>query len=163
MSSTKSILVTGCSADGIGAAIALVVAKRGHHVFATARNTAKIPEALSSLSNVTILSLDVGDPESIATAAKDVVDSGRGLDVLVNNAGGGYVRPILDIDIAEAQRLYDINLWGPLRMIQAFSELLISSRGRVVNVSSSGSFLNSPWMCRFDRPSVCGCLYSYSS
>lgn len=163
MSSTKSILVTGCSADGIGAAIALVLAKRGHYVFATARNTAKIPDALSSLSNATILSLDVGDPESIAAAAKAVVDSGRGLDVLVNNGGGGYVRPILDIDIAEAQRLYDINLWGPLRMIQAFSELLISSRGRIVNVSSSGSFLNSPWMCRFDRPSVCGCLYSYSS
>lgn len=160
MSSTKSILVTGCSADGIGAAIALVVAKRGHHVFATARNTAKIPEALSSLSNVTILSLDVGDPESIATAAKDVVDSGRGLDVLVNNAGGGYVRPILDIDIAEAQRLYDINLWGPLRMIQAFSELLISSRGRVVNVSSSGSFLNSPWMSTYASSKVALNTYS---
>ncbi|KAI8949841.1 hypothetical protein F4801DRAFT_603029 [Xylaria longipes] len=58
MSSTKSILITGCSAGGIGAAMALVLARHGHHVFVTARNTAKIPEALSSLENVTVLPLD---------------------------------------------------------------------------------------------------------
>lgn len=147
MSTTKSILITGCSADGIGAAMALVLAKRGHHVFATARDTSKIPESLRSLSNVTTMALDVADPSSIAASARAVADSGRGLQVLVNNAGGGYVRPVLDIDIAAAQRLFDINLWGPLRMIQAFAGLLISSRGRIVNVSSSAAVINSPWYC----------------
>ncbi|KAK2613348.1 hypothetical protein N8I77_000266 [Diaporthe amygdali] len=91
------------------------------------------------------MALDVADPSSIAAAARAVADSGRGLQVLVNNAGGGYVRPVLDIDIAAAQRLFDINLWGPLRMIQAFADLLISSRGRIVNVSSSAAVINSPW------------------
>ncbi|KAI1657539.1 oxidoreductase [Daldinia decipiens] len=52
--SAKSILVTGCSAGGIGAVIALNLAKSSHSVFATARNTSKIPEELSSLSNVTL-------------------------------------------------------------------------------------------------------------
>ncbi|KUI68649.1 NADPH-dependent 1-acyldihydroxyacetone phosphate reductase [Cytospora mali] len=149
MSPTKSILITGCSADGIGAAMALVLARRGHHVFATARNTAKVPEALSSLDNVTVLPLDVGDTASVAAAARAVADSGRGLHVLVNNAGGGYVQPVLDIDIAAAQRLHDVNLWGPLRTIQAFADLLIASRGRIVNVSSSASVLNSPWMSAY--------------
>ncbi|KAK7731533.1 hypothetical protein SLS53_008773 [Cytospora paraplurivora] len=145
MSPSKSILITGCSADGIGAAMALVLARRNHHIFATARNTAKIPQALTSLENVTVLPLDVGDTASVEQAARIVTDSGRGLDVLVNNAGSGYVRPVLDIDIAEAQRLHDVNLWGPLRTIQAFADLLIASRGRIVNVSSSASILNSPW------------------
>ncbi|KAI1117677.1 oxidoreductase [Nemania sp. NC0429] len=149
MSSTKSILVTGCSAGGIGAAIAAALANRGHHVFATARNTAKIPEALSILSNVTVLPLDVGDAASVAAAARAVADSGRGLNVLVNNAGVGYVRPVLDLDIATAQRLHDINLWGPLRTIQAFADLLIASRGRIVNVSSSASVIYSPWISAY--------------
>lgn len=149
MSSPKSILITGCSAGGIGAAIGLVLARRGHHVFATARDTVKIPETLSSLDNVTVLPLDVGNTTSVAIAAQAVADSGRGLHVLVNNAGVGYVRPVLDIDIAAAQRLHDINLWGPLRTIQAFADLLIASRGRIVNVSSSASVLNSPWICKF--------------
>lgn len=76
----------------------------------------------------------------------------RGLHVLVNNAGAGYVRPVLDIDIAVAQRTHDINLWGALRTIQAFVNLLIASRGRIVNVSSSASVVNSPWFCTFGPP-----------
>ena len=149
MPATKSILVTGCSAGGIGAALALVLAQRGHHVFATARNIDRAPDALKNLSNVTILPLDVADAASVTAAARAVTESGRGLDVLINNAGVGYVLPVLDIDINAAQRLFDVNFWGPLRMIQAFSDLLIASRGRIVNVSSSASVVNSPWVCKF--------------
>ncbi|KAH7311248.1 oxidoreductase, partial [Stachybotrys elegans] len=145
----KSILVTGCSADGIGASIAIILAQRGHHVFATARNTAKIPNALRNLSNVTVLSLDVADPASVAAAAAAVTDSGHGLDVLVNNAGIEYVQPVLDMDIAVAHRLMDTNLWGPVRTIQAFSNLLIAKRGRIVNISSSASVVNSPWVSAY--------------
>lgn len=154
---TKSVLVTGCSAGGIGAAIAHALAKRGHHVFATARTPFKIPETLRQLSNVTVLPLDVGDPASVAAASRAVTESGRGLDVLVNNAGVGYVRPVLDINIAAAQRLHDINLWGPLRTIQAFAELLIASRGRIVNVSSSAAVIYSPWICKFKCSAILTC------
>lgn len=91
----------------------------------------------------------VADTVSVAAAAQAVADSGRGLDVLVNNAGIEYVQPVLDVDIAAAQRLFDINLWGPWRTIQAFADLLIASRGRIVNVSSSASVINSPWVCKF--------------
>lgn len=52
---SKSVLVTGCSASGLGAAIATNVAKNGgHHVFATARDTSKIPDKFSNLKNVTV-------------------------------------------------------------------------------------------------------------
>lgn len=149
---SKSILVTGCSAEGIGAAIALVLAQHGHHVFATARNPSIIPQDLASLSTVTVLTLDVADPKSVTAAARAVADSGRGLDVLVNNAAVGYMRPALDVDIDEVKKALDINFVGPLRMVQAFSDLLIASRGRIVNVSSSASVISSPWICM--------CLYN---
>ena len=148
MKPTKTILVTGCSADGIGAAMALALARRGHHVFATARQPAKISETLRSLPNVTALPMDVADATSVAEAARAVADTGRGLDVLVNNAGIEYVQPVLDVDITAAQRMLDVNLWGPVRAIQAFADPLIASRGRIVNVSSTASVVNLPWVCK---------------
>ncbi|KAF7714214.1 Short-chain dehydrogenase/reductase (SDR) family protein [Penicillium ucsense] len=145
----KSVLVTGCSAGGIGAALAHALAKKGHHVFATARNTSKIPQELLDLSNVTIISLDVSSMPSVSAAARVVAKSGHGLDVLVNNAGAGYATPILDIDVEKAQQLYDTNVWGCVRTIQAFADLLIASRGRIVNVSSIGGTVHMPWISAY--------------
>lgn len=143
----KSILITGCSAGGIGGAVAIALAKQGHHIFATARNPSKIAAEVMALSNVTVLTLDVTSTASVRSAAKAVASSGRGLDVLVNNAGVGYVTPILDMDIEKAQKLFETNVWGCIRTVQAFQDLLISSRGRVVNVGTVASFVNVPWMC----------------
>jgi NAD(P)-dependent dehydrogenase (short-subunit alcohol dehydrogenase family) len=149
MSPCKSILITGCSAGGIGATTALVLAKRGHHIFATARTTSKIPEALSSLDNVTVIPLDVASTSSVAGAVAAVTASGRGLDILINNAGAGYAMPVLDIDIDRAKEAFEVNLWGPLRTIQAFADLLIEGRGRVVNISTCGALAKTPWIGRF--------------
>jgi len=144
----KTVLITGCSAGGIGGALALALAKQGHHIFATARNPSKIAAELTALSNVTVLTLDVTSQASVQSAAKAVTSSGRGLDVLVNNAGVGYVAPILDMDIEQVQKLYETNVWGCVRTVQAFQDLLIASRGRVVNLGTVASFVNMPWMCK---------------
>ncbi len=154
----KTILVTGCSAGGIGAAVARELATHGHHVYATARTVSKIPAELSELPNVTVLQLDVTSDESVRAAAKAVADSGasKGLDVLVNNAGQGYTMPLLDVDIAYAQQIHDINVWGVVRTIQSFADLLIASQGRVVNISSVGAVVNTPWIGRPDHPAPRG-------
>ncbi|KAJ7784296.1 hypothetical protein B0H16DRAFT_1491985 [Mycena metata] len=142
----KTILVTGCSAGGIGAAIAYALAKRGHSVFATARDTSKLPPELATHTNVTALQVDVTSVESVAEAAKAVTAAGKGLHALVNNAGVGYTMPLLDVDVDRAMNLYDTNVWGTLRTVQAFSDLLVASRGRVVNISSVGAVVNTPWI-----------------
>lgn len=144
---SKTVLITGCSADGIGAAIARSLVDRGHHVFMTARNTSKIPADLAKHASVTTLALDIKDRESIAAAAASVAASGRGLDVLVNNAGGGYAMPILDIDIDRAKDLYDLNVWAQIAVIQAFSAQLIARRGRIVNISTCAVPMHTPWIC----------------
>ncbi|EAW19007.1 SDR family oxidoreductase [Aspergillus fischeri NRRL 181] len=142
----KTILITGCSANSIGAALALSLAKRGHHIFATARSPAKIPSPLTTLSNVTLLQLDVTSPASVAAAVRAVQDHGHGLDVLVNNAGAGYTIPLLDADLEHAKQVYETNVWGVARMIQGFADLLVANRGRVVNLSSVGAVVNTPWI-----------------
>lgn len=140
----KTVLVTGCSSGGIGSAIAQALAQRGHHVFATARDTSKIPIELSCLSNVIVLQVDVVSEESISESVKAVAAATqelgcKGLDVLVNNAGIGYSVPVLDLDIDRAQALYNTNVWGPVRMVQSFSGLLIAKHGRVVMIGSAGA------------------------
>ncbi|PNP60184.1 hypothetical protein THARTR1_00208 [Trichoderma harzianum] len=112
MAKSQTILITGCSADGIGAVLALTLAKQHHRIFATARDTSKIPFELRSLPNVSVIALDVSSKESVAEAAKAVEEAGHCLDVLVNNAGFGYTMPILDVDIDKAQNLYNANVWG---------------------------------------------------
>jgi NAD(P)-dependent dehydrogenase (short-subunit alcohol dehydrogenase family) len=152
MPAAKTVLITGCSAHGIGAAIALSLARRGHRVFATARDPSKIPSELSELSVVTTLALDVTSASSVASAVAAVeaatgeAGGPGGLDVLVNNAGLGYTMPLLDVDLDRAESLFRTNLWGVLRMVQGFSDLLIARRGRVVNISSLGAFVNTPWI-----------------
>lgn len=151
-SKQKTVLVTGCSAGGIGAALAHAFAKRDHRVFATARDPSKIPETLASLAAVTTICLDVTSGASVAQSVRVVAEAtaeehgGEGLDVLVNNAGRGYTMPLLDADLEVAKQVYDTNVWGTVRAVQAFAPLLVKRGGRVVNVSSVGAVVNTPWI-----------------
>lgn len=146
-STRKTCLVTGCSGGGVGAAIAEAFRDGGYHVFATARSPSKIPESLSSAPNVTVLALDVGSSESIAAVVLAVTEqTGGKLDVLVNNAGLGLNMPGLDTSIAEAKKLFDINFFGAIEMMQAFSHLLIKAQGCIVNNSSIGGSAALPFL-----------------
>lgn len=147
----QSVLITGCSAGGIGHALALAFQERGLTVFATARSPSKMKD-LGSLPNVHLLALDVVSPDSVAAAAKQVeVKTGGRLDYLVNNAGAQYAMPVLDLDIGKAVDLFEVNYWGAVRMVQAFSPMLIAAKGTILNVGSAAGLLNLPlqskWHC----------------
>ena len=141
----KTVLITGCSTGGIGWAMAKNFHQRGFCVFATARNPSKTAD-LAELSDVEILELDVTVPKTIAQCKEIVAKrTGGSLDVLVNNAGVEFNSPLLDTDVAEAKRLYDVNVWGPLAMVQAFAPLLVEAKGVVFNQSSIDGALNMVW------------------
>lgn len=142
----KSVLITGCSAGGIGFALALAFQQRGLYVFATARTLSKMAE-LEKLPNVTLLSLDVTSSSSIAAAVDAVrTKTGGTLDYLVNNSGGGLFMPILDTDVDEARRMFEVNIFGVLAVTQAFAPLVIAAKGTVVNNSSIAGCLYPPFM-----------------
>ena len=136
MSPKESVLITGCSDGGIGSGLALIFQERGYHVFATARNLDKT-SALQGLPNVTLLTLEVTDKRHIR-AAKDAVSAQTGgtLSYLINNAGRNHFMPLLDEDIDAAKRIFEINVWGPLAITQAFAPLLIKAQGTLVNITS---------------------------
>lgn len=142
----KIALVTGASRGGIGSALVEECQRQGFSVFATVRSLEK-GSHLQHLSNVRLVTLDVTQNDSVAKAVEHVrAETGGKLDVLINNSGGGYTAPLLDSNIDDGQRLFDVNVWGPLRMTKACAGMLIFSKGCVVNIGSIAGVVPRPWM-----------------
>lgn len=117
---------------------------QGCRVFASARTPSKIAH-LRDLGIETII-LDVLSTESIKSAVDEVSKATDGsLDYLINNSGGGYSMPIADVDIAEAKKLYDLNVWSVISVTQAFLPLLIKAKGTIVNQTSVCAIANIPF------------------
>jgi NAD(P)-dependent dehydrogenase (short-subunit alcohol dehydrogenase family) len=133
-------LVTGAS-SGIGKATAIALATAGFQVIGTGRNTARS----TAPAGVTYLDLDVTNDESVATVVKQVIDQFGHIDVLVNNAGVGDN----DVD-AQTQDIFDINVYGVMRMTKAvLPHMRAQRRGRIINVSSLSGFVPSPFMALY--------------
>lgn len=141
----RSVLITGCSDGGIGSALALAFNKRNFLVYATARAVDNMKE-LQDRDGIILLSLDILNAKQIEEVV-DVVskDTSGTLDYFVNNAGRTRFMPLLDEDIDAAKTLYETNVWAPLRLVQAFSPLLIKSKGTIVFNTSVSGYLNVPW------------------
>jgi 1-acylglycerone phosphate reductase len=155
----QSVLITGCSAGGIGSALVEEFHTKGLHVYATARSRAKMSH-LQKLANVTILELDVVSGESIAAAVETVRNQSGKLNILVNNAGQSLVFPALETSLDDARRVLDVNFLGVIAVTQAFAPLVLAAKGTIVNVCSISGFLYALWMsvCRILFVGLCGRL-----
>ena len=138
---SKVVLVTGGS-SGIGLATVRRLSAAGHRVFAASRNPARaaLPDG------VTALTVDVGDPDAATRAIGAVVDATGRLDVLVNNAGTGTIGAMEDTTDDEAHRIFEVNLFGPMRLARAVVPVMrAQGSGRIVNVTSMNDVLPAPF------------------
>ncbi len=138
----RSVLITG-SATGVGAAAALVFARRGYDVlvnYSKSEAEARETERACREAGADALAVqgDVADDAACRRVVQAAVDRWKRLDVLVNNAGvttfAGADWEKLDAEVF--QRIYAVNLVGPFQMIRAAVPHLKAARGAVVNVSS---------------------------
>ncbi|WP_338492463.1 oxidoreductase [Streptomyces sp. SJL17-4] len=135
-------LVTGAS-SGIGKAAALALVEAGFEVVGTSRDTSRV----TPLDGVTFLDLDVAGDASAAAVVQQVVDRFGRIDVLVNNAGTGLMGAAEENSVAQAQAVFDVNVFGVMRMVKAvLPHMRARRRGRIINVSSVVGFLPSPYM-----------------
>lgn len=139
-STPRPIFVTGAS-SGIGNDIVRTLATQGHPVYATARKEADL-EALASIPNVTPIRLDVRDPQQVRDALELVTHSGGGLYGLVNNAGLGDLGMVSTFTDEELRNIFEVNVFGPFRLTNAFLPMLVESKGRVVLVGSQGGMIS---------------------
>lgn len=145
--SQKTAVITGAS-SGIGRAAVARMSRGGWRVFATVRKQADSDSLTRQFStDVRPVLMDVENEASIAAAAAEIESelSGRGLDGLVNVAGIGMVRPLEYASMNDTRRIFDINFFGQLATIQAFSRLLRTQRGRIVNITTVGVNLAIPF------------------
>jgi NADP-dependent 3-hydroxy acid dehydrogenase YdfG len=138
MSDKLTILVTGAS-SGIGKAVAIELAHRGHTVFAAARRRDVLDDLATTYSGVVAAPLDVTDEGSIERAWSliDIATQGTGVDVLVNAAGFALTCPIETLSIQEVKRQFDTNVFGLLAVTHAvLPRMRARAAGRIVNISS---------------------------
>lgn len=142
MSNSQVVLVTGVS-SGIGRAAAMKFAKKGCRVFGTVRNTAKA----QPIPGVELVEMNVLDEASVQQGIQAIIAQAKRIDVLVNNAGVALLGSTEETSIAEAQSLFDTNVFGILRTTQAVLPYMREQRsGRIVNISSVLGFLPAPYM-----------------
>ncbi|MEA3052829.1 MAG: 3-oxoacyl-[acyl-carrier protein] reductase [Sphingomonadales bacterium] len=120
----RRALVTGAG-RGIGAAVAARLAELGAIVVASSRTG----EAEGSIA------ADLSLPANCARLAAAAGAEGP-VHILVNNAGGFQSAPVEAIDFAEARRLFDLNFWAPLQLIQALLTVFSATGASIVNISS---------------------------
>ncbi|KAF7504182.1 hypothetical protein GJ744_002601 [Endocarpon pusillum] len=138
-----SVLITGCGEGGIGEALAREYQKRGCTVIVTVLPWESNTHLVSA--GMTCFELDVTKEESVQALARNVQKvAGGKLHILVNNAGICYTMTGIDTDVQEVQKMFNVNVFGPMRMVREFHPFLISARGTIVNIGSVGGIV--PYM-----------------
>ena len=130
-------LVTGAS-SGLGRDIAQAVLEKGGRVVATARNPGDLDGIVArSGGNAIALPLDVTVPEQISAAIEAAEDHFGSIDVLVNNAGYGYLHSVEEADEQAVRRMFEVNFFGLANTTRAvLPGMRARRRGWIVNISS---------------------------
>jgi short-subunit dehydrogenase len=130
---------------GIGRASAEILARAGFTVFGTSRRTMN-----DGPKNVSMLTCDVTDDEAVKALVANVLSQTGRIDVLVNNAGLGLVGGAEESSIGQVQALFDVNVFGVVRVTNAVLPSMRERRaGRIINVSSVLGLIPAPYSAHY--------------
>jgi NAD(P)-dependent dehydrogenase (short-subunit alcohol dehydrogenase family) len=138
-------LITGCS-TGIGREIARAALEAGHSVAVTARNVDAVADFVDQFGDRALaLPLDVTNRDQITSAVGEVEKAFGGIDVLVNNAGYGYMAAVEEGEDAEVRKLFDTNYFGVVDTLKTVLPGMRARRsGHVINISSMTGLVANP-------------------
>lgn len=142
-----TVIITGASM-GIGRALAIAWAKRGANVVLSARGRSALDEVAHEVEanggRAIAEAGDVTDASHRARLVERAANETGAIDVLVNNAGRGFLAPALKIDLDEMRALFELNVFAPLGLVQLAAPHLARSRGTVVMMSSIAGVVAAP-------------------
>jgi len=136
--SNNTILITG-GTSGLGLAFAKQLIDLGNTVIITGRDQPKLDLIKKTLPGVHVFQSDVSDPQAIASLYQQVISQFPELNILINNAGEMRKISLHDtsIDLLNITREVEINLMGPIRMVQQFlPHLKTKKSAAILNVTS---------------------------
>ena len=138
----NTVLITGCS-SGIGRATAEAFLDDGWTVYATSRDETDV--AGLAEAGARTAALDVTDDEAVTRVVDRIGEEVGHVDCLVNNAGYGLYGPLEDISTEQLHYQFDVNVYGPHRLIRAVLPLMRArDEGTIVNVSSINGRVSTP-------------------
>lgn len=141
--------ITGCS-TGPGLELAKQAIDSGYSTVLTARDPSKL-EGYATTDKVLVLKLDVTQPDQVAAAIQAAQARFGAIDVLVNNAGIGYFAAIEEAEEAEVRKMFEVNVFGLSRMIQAvLPGMRKHHRGCIVNVASLAGLRGFPALGQYN-------------
>lgn len=142
-SSERTAIVTGAS-SGIGQATAEALVRAGYTVFGTSRKAGDSP------TQVSMLTCDVTDGDSVNALVSTVLAQTGRIDLLVNNAGVGLLGGAEEFSISQVQALFDVNLFGVIRMTNAvLPSMRDLSQGRIINIGSILGLVPAPYSAHY--------------
>ena len=138
-------LITGCS-TGFGREIAWAALEAGHSVVVTARRPDSVADLVEAFGErARAVALDVTDRAQIDAAVEVADNAFGGVDVLVNNAGHGYLSAVEEGEDAEVRKLFDVNYFGVVDMMKAvLPAMRARGAGHIVNISSMTGLVANP-------------------
>lgn len=142
------VLITG-GTDGLGRAAGLLLAEQGYRVFAAGRSKEK-RELLDSLARqrripLESIELDVNSDESVRGAVQHILSSAGAIDVLINNAGVGYMAVVEDLKMEDLRQQFETNLFAVLRVTQAvLPHMRERKKGCILMMSSVAGIVTPP-------------------
>jgi len=147
-STQKTVLITGAT-DGLGKALALLLAKRGYRVFAAGRSSEKLAQidAVARAKKVLLesVALDVCSDDSVRSGVNHVLAKAGAIDVLVNNAGVNYTAAVEDLSMEAWRAQFETNFFGVLRVTRAVLPQMRERRsGRILMMSSISGLITAP-------------------
>ncbi|MGA7817115.1 MAG: oxidoreductase, partial [Caballeronia sp.] len=137
--------ITGCS-TGFGREIAQAVLARGWRAVVTARDPDTVADLASTYPDRALpLKLDVTSPDAVAAAVAQVKSAFGRIDVLVNNAGYGYLSAVEEGEDNEVRAMFEVNFFGAVSAIKAVLPVMREQgAGHIVNITSVGGLVGNP-------------------
>lgn len=132
----KTVVITGAS-SGIGAASAILLNKNGYQVVLAARRLEKLKQVASKLNeHHMIIQTDVTKVADVESLIDKTLERFGKIDVLINNAGLGYIAPLKEGKLEDWHHMFDVNVNGLLSCIHTALPHLLETKGNIINIAS---------------------------
>lgn len=154
----KKIFLTGAS-SGIGLATARLLVERGHEVWGTSRDPARLP----SLGGLHPVAMELGDLSSVREAFATAWRDSGGIDVVINNAGGGHFDAAEFLAAEKVEELFRTLVFAHIELCrQALAVMSARQSGMIINVTSLASRLPVPFMAAYNAAKAAMASYTFS-
>ncbi|KIJ60859.1 hypothetical protein HYDPIDRAFT_138609 [Hydnomerulius pinastri MD-312] len=140
----KVVLITGCSAGGIGFYLCEEFAAQGCLVYATSRKLESMEGFRSE--NIRKLVLDVTKEDNIQQVVQKILEEAGKIDIVVNNAGALAIGPVAEATIEQIRNAFELNTFAALRVSNAVIPSMVRCQeGLIVNIGSIAGLITTPW------------------